>query len=210
MCQSSELVALVIELQVDIICIQEHRFFHGNQRARSRIHPAKRIIDADYADDLALLANRVADVETLLHALEEAAFGIGLYVNAIKTGYICFNKHGKIQSLNGTYLNKVEHFTYLGVLNKSWKHHPTKAELYGTLQSVSATIRERRARFAGHCYRHKDEFASEHSGHQPMDTPAQCWREGQTPGTVNGGQSGMKRKSGLGPGNPPDLMMMMN
>ncbi|KAI8497815.1 hypothetical protein Bbelb_244670 [Branchiostoma belcheri] len=47
------------------------------------------------------------------------------------------------------------------VLNKSWKKHPTKAELYGTLPSVSATIRERRARFAGHCYRHKDELASE-------------------------------------------------
>ena len=44
------------------------------------------------------------------------------------------------------------------VLNKSWKQHPTKEFLYGDLTPVSQTIRERRARFAGHCWRGKEEL----------------------------------------------------
>ena len=37
-------------------------------------------MDADYADDLALLANTPNQAETLLHCLERAAAGIGLHV----------------------------------------------------------------------------------------------------------------------------------
>ncbi len=42
--------------------------------------PQKTITDADYADDIALLANTPNQAETLLHALERAAAGIGLHV----------------------------------------------------------------------------------------------------------------------------------
>ena len=65
------------------------------QKARSRRYPAKKITDADYADDLALFADKITDAEKLLHSLEEAAAGIGLYVN-------------------GTSLKEVDHFSYLG------------------------------------------------------------------------------------------------
>ena len=58
----------------------------------SRSYPAKTITDVDYADDIALLANVPTQVETLLHSLEQAAAEVGLYVNAHKTGYICFNQ----------------------------------------------------------------------------------------------------------------------
>ena len=51
---------------------------------RSKKYPAKTIIDADYADDIALLANAPAQAETLLHSLERAVAGIGLHVNAHK------------------------------------------------------------------------------------------------------------------------------
>ena len=44
--------------------------------------------DADYADDIAILANTPNQAQTLLHSLERAAAGIGLYVNAHKTEYI--------------------------------------------------------------------------------------------------------------------------
>ena len=35
-----------------------------------------------YADDLVFLANTTAQVESLLHSLEKAVGGIGLYVNS--------------------------------------------------------------------------------------------------------------------------------
>ena len=45
----------------------------------------KSITDAENADDIAILANTPDQAETLLHSLERAAAGIGLYVNAHKT-----------------------------------------------------------------------------------------------------------------------------
>ena len=46
------------------------------------MYPAKTITDADYADDIAILVNAPNQAETLQHSLEQAATGIGLYVNA--------------------------------------------------------------------------------------------------------------------------------
>ena len=80
----------------------------------SRRDPAKTITDADYADDIAILANTPVQAETLLHTLERAAAGIGLYVNAHKTEYICFNQTGDISTLGGSSLKLVDKFTYLG------------------------------------------------------------------------------------------------
>ena len=77
-------------------------------------YPAKTITDADYADDIALLANTPAQAKTLLHSLERAAAGIGLHVNEHKTEYMCFNQTGDIYTLNGSPLELVYKFTYLG------------------------------------------------------------------------------------------------
>ena len=82
-------------------------------KKRSRRYPAKTITDADYADDLALLANTPNQAETLLHSLERAAAGIGLYVNAHKTEYMCYNQTGDITTLDGASLKLVDKFTYL-------------------------------------------------------------------------------------------------
>ena len=71
-------------------------------KERSRRYPAKTITDADYTDDIALLANAPAQAETLLHSLEQAAVGIGLHVNAHKMEYMCFNQTGDISTLNGS------------------------------------------------------------------------------------------------------------
>ena len=38
-------------------------------------------------------------------------------------------------------------------LDKSWKQHPTKKQLYGHLPPITQTIRERQTRHAGHCWR---------------------------------------------------------
>ena len=83
-------------------------------KKRSRRYPAKTITDADYADDIAILANTPDQAETLLHSLKQAAAGIGLYVNAHKTEYMCYNQTGDISTLNGTPLKLIDKFTYLG------------------------------------------------------------------------------------------------
>ena len=46
------------------------------------------------------------------------------------------------------------------VLNISWKQHMTNKELYGNLPKLSSKIRKRRKRFAGHCFRSKEEPVS--------------------------------------------------
>ena len=83
-------------------------------KKRSRRYPAKTITDADYADDIALMANAPAQAETLLHSLERTAAGIGLHVNAHKTEYMRFNQTGDISTLNGSSLKLVDKFTYIG------------------------------------------------------------------------------------------------
>ena len=74
----------------------------------------KTITDADYADDIAILANTPNQTETLLHSLERAAAGIGLHFNAHKTEYMCYNQTGDITTLDRTSLRLVDQFTYLG------------------------------------------------------------------------------------------------
>ena len=83
-------------------------------KKRSRRYPAKTITDANYADDIAILATTPIQAETLLHTLERAATGIGLHVNAHKTEYMCFNQTGNISTLGGSSLKLVDKFTYLG------------------------------------------------------------------------------------------------
>ena len=206
-------------------------------KERSRRYPAKTITDTDYADDIAPLANAVAQAETLLNSLERATAGIGLHVNAHKTEYMSFNQTGNISTLNGNSLKLVDKFTYLGssvsstvtdidtwlakawtaidrlsviwksnlidkmkhsffqavvvsillygcttwtltkhmekkldgnytrmlqsILNKSWRQHPTKQQLYGHLPPITKTIKIRRTRHARHCWRSRDELLSD-------------------------------------------------
>ena len=206
-------------------------------KKRSRRYPAKTITDADYADDIAILANTPNQAETLLHSLERAAAGIGLHVNAHKTEYMCYNQTGDISTLDRTSLKLVDKLTYLGssvasteinidtrltkawtavdrlsiiwksevtdkmkrsffqaavvsillygcttwtltkrlekklddnytrmlraILNKSWRQHPTRHQLYGHLPPITKTIQARRTRHAGHCWRSRDELISD-------------------------------------------------
>ena len=83
-------------------------------KKRSRRYPAKTITNADYADDIAILANIPNQAETQLHSLERAAESIGLHVNEHKTEYMCFNQTGDISTLDRTSLKPVDKFTYLG------------------------------------------------------------------------------------------------
>ena len=211
-----------------------------NEKKRSRRYLAKTITDADYANDIAIMANAPAQAETQLRSQERAAAGIGLHVNARKTEYMCFNQTGDISSLNGSSLKLVDKFTYPGssvsstetdidtrltkawtainridkrehiwksdltdkmkrsffqaaivsillygcttwtltkwtekkldgnytrmlraIVNRSWRQHSTKQQLYGHLPSITKTIQVRRTRHAGHCWRSRDELISD-------------------------------------------------
>ena len=158
-------------------------------------------------------------IHLVIGTLERAAAGIGLYVNAHKTEYMCDNQTGDISTLDGTPLKLVDKFTYLGssiestekdidtrltkawtainrlsiiwksdltdkmkrsffqaavtsillygcttwtltkrlekkldgnytrmlraILNKSWRQHPTRHQLYGHLPPITKTIQVR-------------------------------------------------------------------
>ena len=221
------IICLDYVLRTSIDKIRENGF--ELTKKRSRRHPTKTITDANYADDIALLANTPNQSETLLHSLKRAAAGIGLHVNAHITEYMCFNQAGNISTLDGTSLKLVDKFTYLGssvssteedidirltkawtaidklsviwksdltdkmkrsffqvavvsillygcttwtltkwlekkldgnytrmlraILNKSWRQHPTRHQLYGHLPPITKIIQVRRTRHAGHCWR---------------------------------------------------------
>ena len=106
------IICLDYVLRASIDKIRENGF--ELTKKRSKRYPSKTITDADYADDLALLANTPNQAETLLHSLERAAAGIGLHVNAHKTEYMCYNQTGNITTLDGASLRLVDKFSYLG------------------------------------------------------------------------------------------------
>ena len=106
------IICLDYVLRTSIEKIKENGF--ELTKKRSRRYPATTITDADYADDIAILANTPDQAETLLHSLERAAASIGLHVNAHKTEYMCYNQTGHISTLEGTPLKLVDKFTYLG------------------------------------------------------------------------------------------------
>ena len=83
-------------------------------KERSRRYITHTIMDVDYANSIALVANTPDQAETLLHSLEQAAASIGLHVNADQTEYMCFNQRGNISTLNSSSLKLVDKFTYLG------------------------------------------------------------------------------------------------
>ena len=47
------------------------------------------------------------------------------------------------------------------ILNKSWWQHPTRHQLYAHLPPITKTIQVRRTRYAGHCWKSRDELISD-------------------------------------------------
>ncbi len=57
------------------------------------------------------------------------------------------------KKLDGNYTRMLR-----AILNKSWRQHPTKHQLYGHQPPITKTIQFRRTRHAGHCWRSRDEL----------------------------------------------------
>ena len=68
--------------------------------------------DADYADYLALLVNSLAQPETLLYSLEQAA-GSNVFVNVNKTEIMSFKERVAISTLSSRPLKFGDLFKYL-------------------------------------------------------------------------------------------------
>ena len=64
------------------------------------------------------------------------------------------------------------------VLNKSWRQHPTKQELYSHLPPIMKTIHVRWTVHVGHCWRSKDELISDIL----LWTPSHAWAKTRRPG----------------------------
>ena len=67
------------------------------------------------------------------------------------------------------------------VLNKSWRQHPTRLQLYGHLPPITKTIQVRRTRHAGHCWRSKDELISDVLLWTPAHMDVQEWDDQHEP-----------------------------
>ena len=105
------IICLDYVLRTSIDKIKENGF---KLTKKSRRYPAKTITDADYTDDIGILANTPAQAETQLHSLEQAAAGIGLHINAHKTEYMSFHQTGNISTLGGSSLKLVDKLSYQG------------------------------------------------------------------------------------------------
>ena len=83
---------------------------------------------------------------------------------------LCFENEDKIdcqtlQTLIWTLTKRLEkkldgNYTRMlrAILNKSWQQHPTRHQLYGHLPPITKTIQVRRTRYAGHCWRSRNEL----------------------------------------------------
>ena len=60
------------------------------------------------------------------------------------------------KKLDGNYTRMLR-----AILNKSWRHHPTRHQLYGHLPPITKIIQVRRTRHAGHCWKSRDMLISD-------------------------------------------------
>ena len=60
------------------------------------------------------------------------------------------------KKLDGNYTRMLR-----AILNKSWRQHPTKHQLYGHLPPITKTIQVRRTRHAEHCWRSRVQLISD-------------------------------------------------
>ena len=108
------------------------------------------------------------------------------------------------------------------ILNKSWRQHPTRHQLYGHLPPITKTIQVRRTRHAGHCWRSRDELISDVLLWTPTYDRAEVGRPARTyiqqdmgcspedlPEAMNDRESG-ERGSGYLCKRHDMMMMMMN
>ena len=89
-----------------MVCVKEGTTY------QVRRHSVQHITNMDFADDLAIPSDTVANAELLLPAREEAAF-VGLYCNGSKTEYTIHNAEPPMSTLAENIIKHVPNFQYL-------------------------------------------------------------------------------------------------
>ena len=84
------------------------------EKRKSRRHQEKKLSDLDYADDICLLENNIAEAQNQLNKLAKSAVNVGLVINIKKTEYIANIDSKEKLVINGEQLQQVEDFKYLG------------------------------------------------------------------------------------------------
>ena len=101
------------------------------KKAKSRRDPTKTMTDTNYADALALLVNASTQTKSLQHSSEQAAEGIGFYLNANKKEHMYF-KQGATSTLSCKLLKLVS--------QSRWKSNFSDEVKRNFFQAVSVSI----------------------------------------------------------------------
>ena len=80
-----------------------------------------------------------------------------------------------VKKLDGNYTRMLR-----AILNKSWRQHPTRHQLYGHLPLITKTIQVRRTRHAGHCWRSRDKLIRDVLLWTPTNGRAKAGRPART------------------------------
>ena len=89
---------------------------------------------------------------------------------------------------------------FRAILNKCWRQHPTRHQLYGHLPTTTKTIQARRTRHAGHCWRSRDELIID----VLLWTPTYGWAKAGQPARTYIQQ--LCEDTGCSPENLPEAM----
>ena len=100
------------------------------------------------------------------------------------------------KKLDGNYTRMLS-----ALLNKSWRQHPKKYQLYGHLPPITKTIKVIRTRHAGYCWRSGDELISDVLLWTTLHGEAKAGRQARTYIQQLGKETGC---------NPEDLPETMN
>ena len=78
-------------------------------------------------------------------------------VSILLYGFTTWTQTKRLEKkLDGNYIRMLR-----AILNKSWRQHPTRHQLYGHLHPITKTFQVRRTRHAGHSWRSRDELISD-------------------------------------------------
>ena len=100
----------------------------------------RRLEDLDFADDLALLSNRLQDMQDKVDALRKVSQRVGLRISKEKTKVLRTNNRQETPiTIGGLSIEDVQEFTYLG---------RKISQTGGTEEDISARIKKARQTFA--------------------------------------------------------------
>ena len=77
-------------------------------------------------------------------------------VSILLYGYTTWTLTKRLEKLDGNYTRMLR-----ATMNKSWRQHPTRHQLYGHLPPITKSIQVRWTRHTGHCWRSKDKLISD-------------------------------------------------